>query len=407
MRPTTVGVSSPRSRCSLVSPETKERRKLGVTLMTLRVRGALLVFLFALTGWVVFPENAFSDAKCFFSDALGATFVPSEDRGGEFQIALSVNDFHDVKQVQKHFVYATVWARLLASQLAADTGGLCNAVIGPYLFPNLHVFLIAHRARTGAISDPASCVHSLEKVAKSQPSAESISAAALKESQTISRRFSSPVGYIGVEDNILKIALRQIYGPDTFMNALVSISTNSEAFHSLDPVEFQAWLQAQQSGGRSEVNPIAICAPDTNPKSDRVAHPRETLPYSNLAAAGLIRLSTTDTGPVVPPTLRHVIIVGDSQDVANAPHPSLTIDDYCNKQHSLPNHTQARIHCLEAMALNIDTWTMLFCDADDCTSESAAESVMAAVAKDQAVITSAEGSLARGQARGPYLVAIE
>ncbi len=362
----------------------------------------LLVFLF----FLVCTHDALSGEKCEYPDALGNALTAPPNRASEFRITLGIKDYHSTQVVQRHLVYATVWARLLTNELISQTDDSCSAVIAPALFPDLRVYLIVAQRQTSAVSDASHCEHSLENVARWQPSVDLIFAAGLAEGKRISQRFSNPAGYTTVADNILKTALVRIYAPETLMHALVSVEPS--AFFALDVTDFQNWLRLQQSANQFTVSPIVICGPNDDPKGPSVSHSSERLPYSSLAAPEFIKLSTKDTGPISLPTLHHVVIVGDKNDIANVPHSLLAIDEYCNREHVFANQTQAtRIRCFEEMAHNIDAWTVLFCDPDDCSSEAAAKAVMKAVAQDQRVITSAEQGTMNDQPRGPYLIDVE
>jgi hypothetical protein len=296
-----------------------------------------------------------------------------------------------------------VFARLLTTQLRADTDKSCNAIISS-VFPDLRAYVIDESPIASADAEPSRCGAALIKAGQSKPTPESATAAAAEEGNW---RLSwiSAGGTYSTAIRMLEAALRRIYVPDSFMHTLVSV--DASAYSSLDTEDFLRWLRTQQVEGGPAVSKIEFCGSDVDPTEPGVDHPWERLPASAVTASGTIRLSIKITGPVAIPALRHVVIVGDERAAPNAPTSSLAFHDYCDREHVFSKVGAARIGCLGLSPSYVASWIVLFCDPSACSTESEAEAVMAMVAEDSTIIASGKHSAVDGQPRGPYLIHVE
>jgi hypothetical protein len=348
-------------------------------------------------------SEASSLEKCEFPGQIGDWLVAPGNRGGEYRIKLSIGSLSNADVIRRHLLNATVFARLLTTQLRADTGKSCDAGISS-IFPDLRAYLIDESPVAKADAGPSRCGAALIKAAQSMPTPSSVSAAAAKEGNWRSSLISGGGIYI-TAINILEGALRQIYVPDSFMHTLVSV--DASAYSSFDTEDFLKWLRTQQVEGGPTVSKIPICGSDVDPTEPGVDHPWQRLPASAVAASGTIRLSTEITGPVAIPALRHVVVVGDKRAAPDVASSSLAFHNYCDREHVFSKVGAARIRCFGLSPNYVASWIVLFCDPSDCSTESVAEAVMAGVAEDPTIDASGKESAANGQPRGPYLIHVE
>jgi hypothetical protein len=88
---------------------------------------------------------------------------------------------------------------------------------------------------------------------------------------------------------------------------------------------------------------------------------------------------------------------------------------YCNGEHafsigdgSSPRVTvSAQPRCFSTSVYDLDSWSIIYCDPADCTSEATEKAVMTAIAGDPDVLDFARRSAATAVPRGPYLVTIK
>lgn len=371
----------------------------------------VLVSVSAVKGQSAHAENAPGEIaqgrsveKCEFPDPIGSKLIPTENRGGEYRIKLSIGDLSSADLIRRHLINATVFARLLMTKLVVDTDGSCRTVILSSLFPDLRAYVVDNRPAASANVGLSRCGAALVKVAQSQPTLEAIKAAAAEEARWASFWISQGGTYATVA-KIFESAVGQIYAPDSFTHALVSVAVS--AYSSFDTEEFLKWLRTQQVEGGPAVSDIAICGRDVDPRNARVDHPWERLPVSGLTGPSVIKLSTRNIGPVAIPALRHVVIVGDEVAAAGVPSSSPAFDGYCNQEHAFSKVGAARIRCFAMSDRGLAPWIVLFCDPSDCSSESMAEAVMAMVAEDSTVIANGKDSAVNGQPRGPFVIDVE
>src|SRR5215207_1524191 len=72
---------------------------------------------------------ALAEEECEYPNAAGAVFVAPKNQAGEFRITLNPPDYRDAAAVRRHFVFATVWARMLDTELASRSKRHCSAAI--------------------------------------------------------------------------------------------------------------------------------------------------------------------------------------------------------------------------------------------------------------------------------------
>jgi hypothetical protein len=370
---------------------------------------------YLLIAWLpVWCSPALPAERCEYASVLGDAFTPPQNRMGEFRIALSPPDSRSVVAVQSHSAFATIFANLVRAETAARTRGFCNSVISTSLFPDLRVYLIANHSRGEIDSDPEYCRRVSDGILQTfQPTRKSIVEAASIEADGRLRRMSSPAAAMIDADNILTNALGHIYEADTIMHALVSV--NDQTFRSADPNEFLAWLGAQRSRQKTELQPLKICQAEPNVQELLTDSNGGRLPYSRIRPPGHIKLSTKPGGPAVARVLRRVLIVGGGHVIPNSTFSTPATDKYCNREHEFVTDgawppdigPKALIRCLKTVMQNSDMWIVFFCDPDDCRADRAAETIVEALAVDPDVIALAVGSAEQGQPRGPYQVTFE
>jgi hypothetical protein len=247
----------------------------------------------------------------------------------------------------------------------------------------------------------------LTKVTKTQPTLESIRAAAAEEGKWESFWISNRSGAYVTASNIARYALRQIYAPNSLTYALLSVDPSE--YFSFDITGFLDWLRRQQAEGGAVASKVSVCGPDVDSKDPRVDDPSKRLPVSSVTNPRSITLSTKNIGPIAIPALKHVVIieVGDERLPNSAPSSSSTFDGYCDREHEFNGVGAVHIRCLKKLDVGLARWIVLFCDPSDCSTESAAEAVVAVVARDSTIVTNAKDSAVDGQPRGPYLIDVE
>jgi len=360
-------------------------------------------------------NSSSSHDRCEFSDVLGDRFVRSENRGGEFRILLSPPEYSSTKAVQKHLVFSSTLARLLTSELRIRTYGQCDASIDTSRFPDLHVYLILNHPSKDTNEDRLRCAQTLESaLINSELDDQSIRKGASEEAQFRSQVISNPIGVYSNVSTILRVVLSRIYEPNSALHAIYSVG--AEHFQSLDERSFRDWLHRQRSFGRAKLESISLCPPNTDPQDPRVSAPSSDFPYSTMINPGIVTLLLRDGKHVLPQYPRQMVIVGHVS-VLNAPDPpplALVRNKYCNRPHVLEAERAAsvdipapvRTRCLTSGGER-DSWTVFFCDPQDCNSERQTGSVAVEIANDPDVVALARNDVKNGQPRGPYLIKVE
>jgi hypothetical protein len=349
-----------------------------------------------------------AEAECEYPDVAAEMFVAPENRVGEFRITFNPPDFRDAAAVQRHLAFATVWARILGSELSIQSNRLCSVVMTPLRYPDLDAYLIINRGEIG--TDPSICVRTLQDtIVNLRPSAAAVRNNAEEEASWRARRLNGDT----VDPlNILITARMHIYRPNTVMHSLYAIGPQS--FRLLSATAFRAWLEDQwESGRRIDVRPVELCSLAGGQQGMR---PRAAkLPYSSLIPPGIVRISAGDGGFESKLALRHGVVVGH-HGILNGwrfPLVAVTKGKYCGRYLTLPSDGEpnasfsatVQISCLTSEAYDHDTWTVFFCE--DCPSRQAVEAAMTAIANDPDVIALALSHAVNGQPRGPYLITID
>jgi hypothetical protein len=359
-------------------------------------------------------DYPYSDDKCEFADVLADRFVQPGNRGGELRISLSPPDYEEAKSVHDHLVFSTIMARLLTSELKGQTYGQCDARIDTSRFPDLHVYLIVDRPSRDGSEVRLRCIRTLQGILLHwEPQERSIRKSAEEEARFRLNVIANPGASFSNASTILRAALAHIYQAGSVLHAMHSVGP--EHFKSFDASLFQTWLYGQRSSGRIRLNAISLCPPGLDPQDARANLTPYKLPYSDIIPPGTVRLPTKDSG--LTRYLRRVVIVGHAA-ILNAPDlPALTSVrvKYCNRDHLFAAYGDAesspakrvRVRCLTSVGYERDSWTVFFCDPQDCTSEHQAETVVTAIAKDPDVWALAGSNAESGQPRGPYLIELE
>jgi hypothetical protein len=363
-----------------------------------------IAFIFAL---FTSTNPSFSGDRCENPSVLGSLLTRPENRAGEFRIALAAPDYYSTASVQQHLLFSTVWGHLLSSELVAQTDRRCTAVIGPFLFPDLRVFLRQNRSQFGAGVDPSLCIGALrEFLSRSQPSAEAIQKTTAEEARRKLLSASNSSGAMTDAQNILMRALAYIYDANTVMHALVS--TDPIRFQSIESDAFLAWLQRQREKGYNLLNALQMCA--SNDGSQQPENITPVLPHSSIVSPRTIKLPIRRSGEAWTRFLRHVVIVGHGQAASNSQVKTAATEKYCNQERAfateLGTDTKLRVRCLHAV-VHHEAWTVFFCDPTSCASERAMETVATTIVSDPDALAVATANARRGEARGPYLVMVD
>ena len=347
-----------------------------------------------------------AEEECEYPDVGGAYLAKPDKQAGDFRITFNPPDYRDAAAVRRHFVFATVWARMLKSELAVRSQRRCSAFFQLVGYPDLHAYLIIDPAGIGV--DRSICVRTLQDIiVTSRPSAAAVRKNAEEEASGGMHWFSYRPTWDPM--NVLYTALTHIYRPDTVMHSLYAIRPQS--FRSLDANAFRAWLEDQwEAGRRIGVRPPALCSLDKGPQGMR---PRAAkLPYSSIIPPGIVSIPANDVVGSSP-RLRHGVVVGH-HGIANGwtfPLVTVTTRKYCERDLTLPGDgepsfpTTVRISCLWSVSYDNDSWTLFFCE--DCPSPQAVDAAMTTIANDPDVIALALSHAVNGQPRGPYLITIE
>jgi hypothetical protein len=113
--------------------------------------------------------------------------------------------------------------------------------------------------------------------------------------------------------------------------------------------------------------------------------------------------------------LRYAVVVGDPDAPPSFAAASEVEAKYCDREHSflIGDASQPRViitiqpRCLTTGVQDLDSWTTIYCDPAQCTSEDVAKDVMAAIGSDPDVLEFARRSSNTAISRGPYLISIK
>jgi len=368
-----------------------------------------------LSALFISAKESFSGGECEYPEYFSTLLVPSDSRLGEVQIVLGAPDYDDVAALQQHLSYATILGTLISSALKDQTRGLCNAVIAPARFPDLHAVLFMTDAPSATETNRSLCLRVLQdNLLESQPDEASVRKIASSKADGMLRAIASPGGLpTDVAHDILRNALRYIYDVDTVMHALVSV--DHETFQSFDAFGFLVWLRNQQSAGTLRFISIPTldrgCGGNRRHGDLRGAHASK-LPYSAIMPPGAVKILMRRKGPALNRALRHVVVVGNDRGHANAPLLSPAADKFCNRERTFAIAEDSGtavvatvwIRCLAETFYAADSWVVFFCEPNDGISENAAEKIMKTIANDPDVLALAGSGTGNKQPRGPYVV---
>ena len=336
--------------------------------------------------------------------------------GGMFHITLEPTENHNPARVQRHLMFATLWGRLLGTQLPAQTRGLCDAFIYPNPFPDLRGTVIIHSPAMDIDDEKVICSRALRDIATNwHPSLDAVRLSARKELQLIhSLRESAPTHSLFNASFIVRSVLPLIYQNGTLLHSLVAIDPNK--YQSLDADDFIAWLRRQRSIARYGLISISQCQPQTD--TERAAEGDLIHRLRNLSAIappGRIGLPSAPNSPSAKSPLWRLVIIGNADEPSNMHINSPAMIKYCERRHSFilddastpPRTKVARISCTRDTVNDLDTWIALYCDPQDCSSKQEQDTIAMAIARDPDVLAHAQGSLLADQTRGPYVVEID
>ena len=353
----------------------------------------------AMTGSLGASENDCKLRAGYFNLPLGQDFV------GMFEIKLRLPDFGDLIASQRHAGYVMIWGHALADDLNRTTGGRCTAFFTPYPFPNLRTFLMGDKNYKDAKS---ACQRALDSILQNRQADD------IKTQRAISMmllgtepaRPSDKTISSAILDatNILNATLKQIYAPNSILHALVSIPWRE--LRSITPAKHQNWVQDQVAGQRLHSDLIPPCLPSPqqrgwvpDPAAISLAELSEVLPR------GEIKLRRED-GPIPAGPLRYAIIVSD---LSRLEITGGAFDLRCDQNNSFSfadssgARQTVRLRCISTTVFDLDSWTIVFCDPDDCASQQKENATITAFANELGVSKALSGSL---RARGPYMVTI-
>ena len=339
---------------------------------------------------------------------------PNEHFAGLFRIPLHPPGSSDREALQRHLIFSETWADIILSEMSGKAGGLCGAIATPYRFPDMRVFLIVNRAVSQIDRERAICTRALEGILQHfQPSDELIKLAGKRNAV-----FKQPLPASGdrpeVEDasTILEAALPLIYEKGSLLHALTSVEWTS--FGAVDGMEFRTWIQNQRFPERPLLESMPRCLPSRDELDGLSIAPRERS-ESGILPAGEINLTRGPDGPVRAGPLRYAVIVGNPGDPPGGLVASEVEAKYCNREHAFSIGDEssqhptvaARPRCLPTTVLDLDSWSIIYCDPADCTSERVEKAVMTAIASDPEILEFARSSSATTVPRGPYLITIK
>jgi hypothetical protein len=279
--------------------------------------------------------------------------------------------------------------------------GDCGLVASPALFPDIRVEI-----RGDSSQSKADCSERVQKfLAEFQVEPELIKKAISRV--VLSKRMSleNPAGDMIEAENIIKIALANIYDVQTVMHGLMTVDLN--AFETSTVESMNQWLLSNALSNSLVLRRLVFCEGDAK----RAAVSKSGIPYSNIIAPQSFNISLPRLGSGTGRLLQHVVIVGADDRPEYAELNSAMSQKYCGRERSISldpgrDVVRVRVRCLTQIEQNNDTWVVMFCDPRDCSSPDLAEKVAAAVAADPDTIGLARSAARHDQQRGPYLVSV-
>jgi hypothetical protein len=364
---------------------------------------ARLIF-YLLTFIVLASDCTHSQETCEYPQYFGTHLVPADREAGEFYIGLSVPDLNDKASIQNHMVSATIFARLLQSELRRRTQGLCEAPIGLARFPDLRVFLYV--SRDPRESDRAYCVDSLRSLlVNPSPSKDEIENAAASQAAFMSARKSNYSRVpAGAASFILDTALAQIYADGTVMHALFSVDRSH--YQQIGADDFLKWLDKQRRGLLERLYRIHTnCAV---PLTDDPSYVDKRF-YSSITPPHPIDVTVARTMPALSTSLRYMVITG-VEGRQDEPMHDLAEKTMCNQKRVFNtddgDSKTVTIKCLNTNFYDIDSWRIYFMEPEELSDREAKE-IMTKLATDSGVLMAAQGNREEKDRRGPYVVHVQ
>jgi hypothetical protein len=364
------------------------------------------------TNYSFSSDGSDNNRECENPEYFGTMLVPPDYRLGEFRIALDVPAYDDTESVQQHLAFSTILASLFGSELKEQTNDLCNAVITPSRFPDLHVFLFVNRAPGATEANRSLCLRALQNVLlTSRPSKRVVEKIASSRAEWMLQRLSNPGGLWNAVDAILANALTHIYKVDSIMYALASVGP--ERFQTIDAGGFLDWLQNQRLARRVGLSSIQTnCRSETDPHTGGTGSSK--LPYSTINPPEAIKIFIARNRFTLRSALRYLVIVGNDLG-PNRPLLTPATKKFCNQEHAFAIDrgavpellTTVRIRCLAETFYGIGSWVAFFCESEEDIPESAALHIMTTIANDPDVLALARSNSENKQARGPYVINVQ
>ncbi|VIO76313.1 hypothetical protein CI41S_52100 [Bradyrhizobium ivorense] len=249
-----------------------------------------------------------------------ANLAPGEQFVGMFEVELVPPLLGDPAAAQRHLALATIWGNVLSSELNRTTRGTCSARFTPYAFPNMRAF-VANLQTNRLDQAKAICGHALADILqhpqadeRSIKQAISWAALSMEPARPSSRGTLSPTLDAS---NILGLAYRKIYEPNTLLHALTSVPWRD--YRSIPIPEYQAWVQSQTNENRPRLKSIPDCFESSQPRgwvSDPTAASLRAL--SGTVPPGEIRIRRSD-GAIPLGPLRYAVVVSDVDGLIGFP----------------------------------------------------------------------------------------
>ena len=314
---------------------------------------------------------------------------PGRLLAGLYQVKLQPPDFQNPIAVQRHLVFTGIWGQTLGSELNRSTRERCYAIFTPYAFPDTRVFLTTAQSAKQFDQDKLACQRTLEDILQHSWASE----ASINEAISWVKLSMAPMKPSGrslaaaIPDaaNVLSAAYPQIYEASSLQHALVSVQ-----WHTIDSSsnpEYRAWVQSQRSTERLVLEPISICPPE--PSSQMSAPTGASLQrHSAILPSGEIKISRRNGGPVPEGPLRYGVIVDDAVSTGSFVS-DRSMKKYCNQEYSFRSEDSAssttatvRLRCLSTTVYDLDLWTFIFCDPDDCAYEPREKAAITSLASE-------------------------
>jgi hypothetical protein len=378
--------------------------------------------------WASAPASSAAD-ECELPNSAGGWVLPTS-RFEEFRITLNPPDYGNADAVRRHFVFSSVWADTLRSELGARSKSGCELMVDPHIFPDLRAFLIGYRSARGQTDFFAAvCVPVFREIVLNWTPDEVALAKAVVD---LTRQGKSGVWAKGsaissvshayeFSENLLRSALARIYDEKSVMHALASVDATSYRMLAAGP--FLEWI-VQQRSGKLGIAPLSLCPtaiPRTSTGLPMSLHKRRipVFPQSATAPAGVIAIPYGEGGKDLPTALQHVVIIGDARPreakpagfYSMSPYARAVDRKYCGQRHVLdlgdeparPASISISLKCQFTTILAFDDWMLLFCE--NCDSARAAEAVAKLVVDDPELraINRSETDM---KIKGPYLISV-